>query len=196
MPSVLFAGERRLGKGEAVRTVIGVEIDEVSYELSLGLPSAAPNDPFVLDPDVKEEVIWVGRKRSRATTIADRAGATVILHDVDGRPVSYPATLEPAEPLLSQIADPGRYPEVFAVSRHLERWRFYHEFPTGADAPARSPQVGVRTPVLADDGHDLAAAITTISRSGTVTPCARPLAVLSKAAGSRPRSPKASTRSP
>ncbi len=166
MPSVLFAGERRLGKGEAVRTVIGVEIDEVSYELSLGLPSAAPNDPFVLDPDVKEEVIWVGRKRSRATTIADRAGTTVILHDVDGRPVSYPATLEPAEPLLSQIADPGRYPEVFAVRRHLERWRFYHEFPTGADAPARSPQVGVRTPVLADDGHDLAAAITTIFQIG------------------------------
>jgi predicted ATPase len=121
MPSVLFAGERRLGKGEPVRTVIGVEIDEVSYELSLGLPSAPPSDPFVLDPEIKEEVIWVGRKRSRATTIVDRAGTTVILQDVDGRRVSYPATLNLAEPLLSQIGDHGRYPEVFAVRSHLER---------------------------------------------------------------------------
>jgi hypothetical protein len=53
-----------------------------------------------------------------------------------------------------------------AVRNHLERWRFYHEFPTGPVAPARSPQVGVRTPVLADDVHDLAAAITTIFQIG------------------------------
>jgi predicted ATPase len=91
MPSVLFAGERRLRKGEPVRTVIGVEIDEISYELALGLPSLPSGGPFVLDPEVKEEVIWFGQKRSRATTIADRAGTTVILNDVEGRRVSYPA---------------------------------------------------------------------------------------------------------
>jgi predicted ATPase len=68
--------------------------------------------------------------------------------------------------LLSQIGDPGRYPEVFALRNHLEKWRFYHEFPTDSQAPARSPQVGVRTTVLANDGHDLAAAITTIFQIG------------------------------
>ena len=166
MPSILFAGDRRVRKGEPVRTVIGVDLGEISYELSLGLPSAPPNDPFVLDPEIKEEVIWIGPKRTRASTVADRAGTTVILHDVAGLPVSYPTTLDPAEPLLSQIGDPGRYPEVFAVRNHLGGWRFYHEFPTDAGTPARSPQVGVRTPVLADDGHDLAAAITTIFQIG------------------------------
>jgi predicted ATPase len=166
MPSVLLGRERRLGKGEPVRTIIGVEIDEISYELALGLPSLPSGGPFVLDPEVKEEVIWIGQERSGATTIADRAGTTVILNDLEGRRVSYPATLDSAEPLLSQISDPGRYPEVFALRNHLERWRFYHEFSTGSAASARSAQVGVRTPVLSDDGHDLAAAITTIFQIG------------------------------
>jgi predicted ATPase len=68
--------------------------------------------------------------------------------------------------VLSQIGDPGRYPEVFALRNHLGKWRFYHEFPTGSEAPARSQQVGVRTTVLANDGRDLAAAITTIFQVG------------------------------
>ncbi len=80
--------------------------------------------------------------------------------------MAYAATLDGAEPLLSQIGDPGRYPEVFALRSRLATWRFYHEFPTSPEAPARSLQVGVRTPVLADDGHDLAAAITTIFQIG------------------------------
>lgn len=167
MPSILFAGDRDLRKGEAVRTVIGVEVDELSYELSLGLPSVDnPRDPFVLDPEIKEEAIWIAPKRTRSSTIADRAGSTVILHDNEGRPVTYATALDSAEPLLSQIGDPGRFPEVFALRGHLGGWRFYHEFPTDSSAPARSSQVGVRTPVLANDGHDLAAAITTIFKIG------------------------------
>ena len=166
MPSILFAGERPKRRGESVRTVIGIDVDEFSYELSLGLPSVDPTDPFVLDPEIKEEAMWIGPKRTRATMIADRAGTTVILNDVEGRPVSYPTSLDKAEPLLSQIGDPGRYPEVFALRNHLGKWRFYHEFPTDSQAPARSPQVGVRTTVLANDGHDLAAAITTIFQIG------------------------------
>ena len=166
MPSILFAGEFPRRRGDPVRTVIGVDIDEISYELALGLPAAGPGDPFLLDPQIKEELIWVGAKRTRATTLADRAGTTVLLRDVDGLPVSYPTALDSAEPLLSQIGDPGRYPEVFGLRAHLGRWRFYHEFPTHPQAPARSPQVGVRTPVLANDGHDLAAAVTTIFQIG------------------------------
>jgi predicted ATPase len=48
----------------------------------------------------------------------------------------------------------------------LGRWRFYHAFRTDADAPARQPQVGVRTPALAHDGRDLAAALMTIREIG------------------------------
>ncbi len=47
-----------------------------------------------------------------------------------------------------------------------ESWRFYDAFRADADAPARQPQVGTRTPVLADDGADLAAALQTIIEDG------------------------------
>jgi predicted ATPase len=146
--------------------VIGGEVDEVSYELSLGLPSVGSTDPFVLDPEVKEEAIWTGPKRARAAMIADRGG-------YDGPPARrrgasglLPGHSRQGRAVLSQIGDPGRYPVVFALRNHLGKWRFYHEFPTGSEAPARSQQVGVRTTVLANDGRDLAAAITTIFQVG------------------------------
>ena len=48
----------------------------------------------------------------------------------------------------------------------LRSWRFYDHFRTDSDAPARRRQVGTRTPVLASDGSDLAAAIATIQEIG------------------------------
>jgi predicted ATPase len=49
----------------------------------------------------------------------------------------------------------------------LRSWRFYDGFRVDADAPARRPQVGTRTPTLANDGADLAAAIQTIIEAGS-----------------------------
>ena len=48
----------------------------------------------------------------------------------------------------------------------MRAWRFYDHFRCDADSPARQPQVGVRTPVLANDGRDLAAAWRTIQEIG------------------------------
>src|SRR4030081_2000467 len=48
----------------------------------------------------------------------------------------------------------------------MSRWRFYHHFRTDPESPLRHPQVGVRTPVLAHDGRDLAAALQTINEVG------------------------------
>ena len=45
-------------------------------------------------------------------------------------------------------------------------WRFYDGFRVDAAAPSRLPQVGTRTPVLSDDGGDLAAAVQTIIEAG------------------------------
>ena len=56
--------------------------------------------------------------------------------------------------------------QLAAVSAELKSWRFYHYFRTDADAPARHPQVGVRTPVLDREGRDLAAALQTIREIG------------------------------
>ncbi len=166
MPSILFAGGRIERKGEPVRVVVGVTIDDFSYELSIGLPPRTGNEPFVLDPEIKEEVIWFGPKRTPNSIIADRSGTTVILKDTEGLSVRYPTALDPAEPFLAQIADPGRFPEVFGLRAQFGNWRFYHEFPTDPSAPARSPRVGVRTPVLSNDGRDLAAALATIETIG------------------------------
>ena len=68
--------------------------------------------------------------------------------------------------VLAEFADPGRLPELAAVRDRLRGWRFYDGFRVDATAPARQPHVGTRTPVLADDGADLAAAIQTIVEAG------------------------------
>jgi predicted ATPase len=166
MPSILFAGDRTERKGKPVRVTIGVTVDDFSYELSIGLPPPQPKTPFVLDPEIKEELIWFGPRRTPNSTIADRSGTTVILKDSEGLAVRYPTSLDPSEPFLAQIGDPGRFPEVFGLRGRFGRWRFYYEFPTDPSAPARRPQVGVRTPILSNDGNDLAAAVATIFEIG------------------------------
>jgi predicted ATPase len=75
-------------------------------------------------------------------------------------------SLRPWETMLTELADPERAPELLRVRRMIRGWRFYDGFRVDADAPARRPQVGTRTPVLADDGSDLAAALQTIREDG------------------------------
>ena len=75
-------------------------------------------------------------------------------------------SLRPWESMLTELADPERAPELLRVRRMIRGWRFYDGFRADADAPARQSHVGTRTPVLADDGRDLAAAIQTIREDG------------------------------
>jgi predicted ATPase len=48
----------------------------------------------------------------------------------------------------------------------MRDWRFYDHLRTDRDAPARKPQIGTYTPVLGNDGVDLAAAVQTIREIG------------------------------
>lgn len=68
--------------------------------------------------------------------------------------------------MLAQIVEPQRFPLLSELRARLLRWRFYHSFRTDTEAPARQPQVGTRTPALAHDGRDLAAALMTIDQIG------------------------------
>jgi predicted ATPase len=68
--------------------------------------------------------------------------------------------------VLAEYAHPGALPELASVRDRLRDWRFYDGFRVDADAPARRPRVGTRTPVLSDDGGDLAAAVQTIVEAG------------------------------
>ncbi|HET8988555.1 MAG TPA: AAA family ATPase [Humibacillus sp.] len=80
--------------------------------------------------------------------------------------VELTRSLRPWESMLTELADPERAPELLRVRRMIRGWRFYDSFRADAAAPARQAQVGTRTPVLADDGHDLAAALQTIRENG------------------------------
>lgn len=168
MPSILWSGERSDRKAP-VRCVLGAVVHDLSYELVLGLPPPVPSSPFTLDPQIKQETAWVGPKRSRHSTIVDRAGVSATATDVDDNLVTFPALVDPSEPFLAQLGEPGRFPELYALRERLRRWRFYHHFPTDPPAPARHPGPGVFTSVLADDGRDLAASLATISHIGDGT---------------------------
>jgi predicted ATPase len=55
---------------------------------------------------------------------------------------------------------------VFQLRRTILNWRFYDSFRTDRQAPARSGRIATRTPSLAGDGGDLAAAVQTILEIG------------------------------
>jgi predicted ATPase len=55
---------------------------------------------------------------------------------------------------------------MLSLRETMRGWRFYDQFRADLEAPARTPQIGTRTPVLANDGADLAAALQTIVEIG------------------------------
>jgi predicted ATPase len=169
LPSILWAGvPRSTGKQrKPVRITFGVETGGVCYEMNLGRPQVGSNSPFSLDAEIKEERAWIGAKHTRSTSLLDRSGTTATATDADGAAATFAMVLDPAESALSQLGEPARFPELYELRDRIARWRFYHHFPTEPGAPARAPQPGVRTPVLADDGHDLAAALVTVRDMGS-----------------------------
>jgi predicted ATPase len=139
-------------RNKPVRLQLGFAADDFSYLIDLGLPPQAPDSPsaFLLDPEIKRELIWHGvRVRS------DDGNWNVIASD-----------LFLFESVMTQIADPRNAPETLVLRESIRAWRFYDHFRADADAPARQPQIGARTPILGNDGADLAAAIQTISEIG------------------------------
>jgi predicted ATPase len=148
------------------RVSVGIAFDDdAAFELELGVTvhPEAFNSPFSLDPEVKREWLWHGSPRSRRNTSMSRKGTVVDLHRRDADLVSL---LEPAESMLSQVRDPSLASEAPAMRERLAAFRFYHQFRTDPESPLRHPRVGVRTPVLASDGSDLAAALLTILEIG------------------------------
>lgn len=170
LPSAMWAGEpsarASANKSEGKRLSIGFADDDVAYELRLGIPPRGPGDEtaFFLDPQVKEETIrTLGKPK---VNLLERRGQSAMLRDHDGHAVTFGATLDLGESVLSQLAEPHRYPVLSALRERLRQWRFYHQIRTDADSPVRAIQIGTRTPVLAHDGHDLAAALQTIIEIG------------------------------
>ena len=162
MPSVLWAGPRP--KGAPARLSVGARLEDLAYELACGLVPP-PEGPFMLDPDVKEETVWL-HEGKRRHVIAERKSTSVFARDAEGHRTTFAAELWGHESVLAQLSEPHRFPLLSALRAELLRWRFYHHFRTDPASPLRHEQVGVRTPALAHDGRDLAAALMTIDDIG------------------------------
>jgi predicted ATPase len=173
MPSVLWAGTRKSRstgtiRMDGARMTLGIKTDPFCYELVCGLPkqSSGEKSSFSLDPEVKEERVWMDAPHGLKVTFFERSPKGAWILDNDERLADYSGELLPTESVLSQLREPHLYPELSSLRTEMSRWRFYHHFRTDAESPLRHPQVGVRTPVLAHDGRDLAAALQTINEVG------------------------------
>ncbi|AND67932.1 hypothetical protein ATSB10_04780 [Dyella thiooxydans] len=149
---------------EVVALRMGFAGDEFGYAIDLGLPEPS-SSRFASDPQIKAEAIWAGPFLRPANLLVSRRGALVRIRE--GRNWRVLADdLDPFDSLFTQVADPERAPEVLRLRETVRGWRFYDHFRSDAEAPARWPQLGTRTPVLSHDGHDLAAAWQTIREIG------------------------------
>jgi len=167
MVSVLWAGKKKqvTQSKTSVRLILNIQTDDLSYEITCGLPTPS-SSMFALDPEVKTEHVWFGETRRPNTTLIERQGSTAWITNQDGQRIAYPVGLSQSESVLSQLQAPHLYPELFALSKEIKKWRFYHHFRTDPESPIRSPQIGTRTEVLSNDGYNLAAALQTIIEIG------------------------------
>ncbi|GHF66238.1 putative ATPase [Amycolatopsis bartoniae] len=181
LPSTLWAGPENIGRAvregrspvegtvrsKPVGLRLGFSGEEFGYALDLGLPSVEPDTTaFALDPEFKRECLWSGPVLRPPNLLADRGGPGVRTRDETGgwSPETFRIGL--TDSMLSEFADPRACPELLIVRERIRSWRFYDQFRTDADAPARQIRIGTRTPVLDHDGGDLPAALRTIQEYG------------------------------
>jgi predicted ATPase len=179
LPSTLWAGPQRTGRPvregrhpvqptvrtEAVGLRLGFAGDDFGYAMDLGLPAGGARTAFALDPEFKRESVWSGPVLRPAALLCDRHNGIVRIRADDGS-WSRPFPINLYDSMLSEFADPDRAPEVLSLREQIRSWRFYDYFRTDASAAVRRSQIGTRTPVLAADGADLAAALQTVREIG------------------------------
>lgn len=180
LESVLWAGPEELGAARRtgrlegttrlapVSLELGFASDDFGYLVDLGLPQMAGHtSQFARDPEIKREAVFAGPVMRAGTTLVRRTRDYAEVRAESGRGFDkLSQALPPYRSVLDEYAHPGAHPELAAVRDRLRDWRFYDGFRVDASAPSRQRHVGTRTPVLSDDGSDLAAAIQTIIEAG------------------------------
>ena len=180
LPSTLWAGPEEIGRrvrqGEfdveptvrqkSVSLKLGFAGQPYSYCIDMGYPALA-QAAFPLDPAIKRECIWHGGIYRRASVLVDRRNRVVQIMSAKGEETEIlTKDLSSTDSMLATIADPQRAPEMLAVRESIRSWRFYDGFRSDLASPARLNQIGTFTPVLSNDGADLAAALETIIQFG------------------------------
>jgi predicted ATPase len=179
LPSTLWAGPERFSRamltGDApvegtrrkdpVSLRLGFSGDEFGYAIDLGLPPPMLSK-FLLDPVIKRECIWSGPVLRPSALLVDRHGVALRTRDENGDWQTVPQPVASFDSMMTEFSDPRSAPEMITVREQIRSWRFYDHFRTDAEAAARLPQIGTHTPVLSNDGADLAAALQTIREIG------------------------------
>jgi predicted ATPase len=146
---------------------LGIAGESLSYAIELGYRADDSTSAFVLDPEIKREWIWAGGPFHPRSLLVQRTGPVVErCGEGDGRRQPLALEVSPHESLFTAVSDPLEAPEVFQLRRVILSWRFYDSFRTDRLAPARTGRLATRTPSLAADGADLAAAVQTIFEIG------------------------------
>lgn len=153
-------------RSEPVSLRLGFASDDFGYAIDLGLPVPSRTS-FIHDPEVKVEAVWTGQMLGRANLVAERRGSMVrVRSETTGNWRDSFSGMAGFDSMMTHSADRADGLELLLLRERMSRWRFYDDLRTDRLAPARQPQVGTFTPVLAHDGSDIGAAIQTIMEIG------------------------------
>jgi predicted ATPase len=180
LQSTLWAGPESFGRavkrGEQpvqgtvrrnrVALKLGFAGDDYGYAIDLGLPLPSSSQ-FSRDPEIKAESQWTGETLGRSNAFAVRNGPSVRVRGETGEWRQVSQRLAAFDSMMTHCGDPRDAPELLLLRERMRDWRFYDHLRTDRDAPARKRQIGTYTPVLGDDGADLAAALQTIREIGS-----------------------------
>jgi predicted ATPase len=164
MNSALWSGTRRIG--QPARVIIDAQFvdDETAvcyaYKVEIGLPPPL-SAGFAFEPHVKEESLTIEAGR-RPVEMMSRKGQAIFARDGDGRRVEHPERVLNSETALALLGGAGRYPEVGDMRAAVAGWRFYHGFRTDTDSPVRRAALATTSPMLDEDGANLAAVFATL----------------------------------
>jgi predicted ATPase len=150
---------------EPVHLRLGFAGDEFGYAIDIGLPTPS-SSAFALDPEIKHEWIWNGPILRPASLLVERNGYLVRSRGEGNEWNVLSHHLSTFDSMMTQAADPRSAPEMIILREQIRSWRFYDHFRTDTDAPARLPQIGTHTPIMSNDGADMAAALQTIREIG------------------------------
>lgn len=154
-----------LVRNNPISLKLGFSGADYGYAIDLGLPSPG-SSRFSTDPQIKAESLWTGERLGRANAFALRNGPSVRIRDGNGEWRQTHQHLAFFDSMMTHCSDPREAIELLVLRERMRDWRFYDHMRTDPEAPARKPQVGTYTPVLASDGADLAAAVQTIVEIG------------------------------
>lgn len=158
----------------AVNLKLGFASDDFSYAIDLGLPPSLLYESgkpslFNFDPEIKRECVWHGAIFGASALLIDRKNTCIQVRNKRNSWTAIPQPIQAFDSILTApFLDPHTVPEVWSLRQQIASWRFYDNFRSDSQAPARLPQIGTRTFVLNHDGADLAAALQTIIENGDV----------------------------